>query len=70
MVILKMIRMNEIFKRFKQFNVKRKESIFFKKIFLLLRFLFHEEVFFRDNSWNKLGAHMCIRSVIIINNVY
>lgn len=70
MVILKMIRMNEIFKRFKQFNVKRKESIFFKKIFLLLRFLFHEEVFFRDNSWNKLGAHMYIRSVIIINNVY
>lgn len=67
MVILKM---NEIFKRFKQFNVKRKESIFFKKIFLLLRFLFHEEVFFRDNSWNKLGAQMCIRSVIIINNIY
>lgn len=66
MLILKMIRMNEIFKRFKQFNVKRKESIFF----LLLRFLFHEEIFFRDNSWNKLGAHMYIRSVIIINNIY
>lgn len=55
MVILKMIRMNEIFKRFKQFNVKRKESIFFKKIFLLLRFLFHEEVFFRDTWFSDYG---------------
>lgn len=57
MVILKMIRMNEIFKRFKQFNVKRKESIFFKKIFLLLRFLFYEEVFFRDTWFSDYGIN-------------